>query len=122
MDINQIARQHLLPRQVASALLAGWLLILSFAGVSPALHDWLHQASECAHECNTHPEEEPAESTDHYCGVIALQGAVAEFGVIALPERASFVKVTVGFWSKRIYAKTIAQTFQARAPPVEIIV
>jgi hypothetical protein len=110
------------PLRVTSALLAVWILVLSLAGVSPALHGWLHADSGCAHECGGSHDEEPANADGHYCGVVALQGALATVVPAALPELSNFERLEYELRCERFAAEPIDRHLQARAPPFEILV
>lgn len=112
--------------RVSSALLAAWIFILSLAGVSPALHDWLHADTDsgCAHECSTTPEDSHGEShtEGHYCGVIALQGTDAPTTALALPERSDHQRIHFESGSEELRTHAPENRLQARAPPIEIVV
>lgn len=110
------------PTQVTSALLALWIFVLSLAGVSPALHSWLHADSSCAHTCETHTDEAPEDAEGHYCGVIALQGTLHTLALIDLPERTSFERIDFKPFYQLATQQRVDQPFQARAPPIEILV
>jgi hypothetical protein len=108
---------------VVGALLAAWIFILSLAGVSPALHSWLHADDACAHACGSHAEEAPSEHSDadgHYCAVVALQGAVAPSIAMALPERSAIERSCFLLLNERTRSHTRELAFGARAPPIEI--
>lgn len=110
--------------RVACALLAAWIFILSLAGVSPALHGWLHAdiAPGCAHGCGTVPDDAPAKSHEdgHYCGVIALQGTDAPVIDLTLPERNRYERFHFEPVHERLHAHASQHRLQARAPPIEI--
>lgn len=111
------------PTQVACGLLATWIFILSLAGVSPALHSWLHADTFCEHVCDTHPEDTaPAENDPdgHYCGVIALQGGLAPIITVELPERADYERIHFQSQNQRLRSHVSELRLQARAPPIEI--
>lgn len=110
-----------MPLRVASALLASWIFVLSLAGVSPALHDWMHADSGCASACDSPPEERD-ENGGHYCGVIALQSALNTVDSVALPERIAHQRIDLEATFERYATLHIDRCLQARAPPVEIIV
>ncbi len=102
-------------------LLAAWIFVLTLAGVSPALHDWLHADNSCASHCE-HPEEENSEENpEHFCGVLTLQSGAVATPALEIPERLSFQRVPLAVGDEVIASIKAAHTYQARAPPVEII-
>lgn len=114
------------PVRVSCALLALWIFILSLAGVSPALHSWLHaNTTGCSQGCVAHTEDTPPAQNDadgHYCGVIALQSALATGIVLALPERSEYERIHFQSLSLQLPSQTSELRHQARAPPIEILV
>lgn len=97
--------------------------MLSLAGVSPALHSWLHADTNCAHTCGTDTEENPppqSDATGHYCGVIALQGTVVPAIILELPERSVFERIHFESLSRRLLSHASDLRLQARAPPIEV--
>ncbi len=112
--------------RVAAALLAVWIFVLSLAGVSPALHKWLHAQADCASQCadkqSSHSDTEtPApDSEGHYCAIAILQSAQFASGSVSLPEAphrfGSYVsEIETSFRPHRYHSP-----LQARAPPFEI--
>lgn len=115
------------PSRWLCALLAAWIFILSLAGVSPAMHAWLHADADCAHTCDPHTDQETPASKDtdtsgHYCGVVALQGAIAPTVALVLPERTDFEQIHFSSRSERLTSQKPQRCLRARAPPIEIIV
>lgn len=109
--------------RVASTLLAAWIFALSLAGVSPALHDRLHADSVCAHACSPSAEDAPLEDSDadgHYCGVIALQSALAIIVKLDLPERSAYQQIHFPWLNEQLFKQISELRLHARAPPVEI--
>jgi len=107
--------------RVLGGLMAFGILLLSLAGVSPALHDWMHADSGCASACDSHSEERD-ENEGHYCGVIALQSALNTVATVALPERIAHQRIDLEATFERYTTLHIDRRLRARAPPVEIIV
>jgi hypothetical protein len=124
---------HSLPVRVGCALLALWIFLLSLAGVSPSLHAWLHAdtGSGCAGHCH-HPSgassdadgagTAPADQGGHFCGVIALQGAITANIHIALPERCGYQQTHLNTCGEQLIAEKTARCQQTRAPPIKIYV
>jgi hypothetical protein len=107
------------PTRVLSGFLAAWVFVLSLAGVSPQLHDWLHQDSGCAHSCESHSDENTNEAAPHYCGVVALQGALLDALHLSAPERASHQRAEWYCLSEDSLGSLTDRTHQARAPPLK---
>jgi len=107
-----------------TAALAIWIFVLSLAGVSPALHSWLHaDASRESHCHSEHEDSSSSSSSDgHYCGVIALQSAMTAVETAVLPERTEYQRIDFQAASIRWLSPYIDQRPRARAPPVEIVV
>jgi hypothetical protein len=128
MDLRSQHSVPAMPLRVASILLASWIFVLSLAGVSPALHSWLHADSGCAHACEAHGDNapsspsspsSPADTEGHFCGVIALQGTIATVAAIDLPTRTSFQHSDLESPAQQVAEQQIEQPFQARAPPLK---
>ena len=111
-----------LPLRVGAGFLAGWVLLLSLAGVSPSLHAWLHAEPGCAHACAEHAGDGPPEAGEdgHYCGVIALQHAACALDTVVPPGRAAYQRLHFEAPVERPHASTSELRLQARAPPIEI--
>lgn len=117
---NKVSQLQLAGRLVA-ALLAAWIFVLTLAGVSPALHEWLHADEGCASHCE-HPEEENSEeSPEHFCGVLILQSGAIATPALEVPEFISCQRALLTIGDEVIASEKVAQTHQARAPPVEVI-
>jgi hypothetical protein len=117
---NKQSQLQLAGRLVA-ALLAAWVFVLTLAGVSPALHKWLHADNNCASHCE-HPEGEKSEGNpEHFCGVLTLQSGAVATPALEVPECLSFRRAPLAVGDEVIASKKAGYTHQARAPPVEII-
>jgi len=119
MNASSNQRSLPMPLRVAGALLVAWILVLSFAGVSPQLHSWLHQESGCAHTCESHPDEAPDETAPHYCGVVALQGALNDLPIVCVPERLVVLRAGHEWTHDDSALSSARQTHRARAPPLK---
>ena len=117
---NKRSQIHLAGRLVAASL-AAWIFVLTLAGVSPALHEWLHADEGCVSHCE-HPEEENSEeSPEHFCGVLTLQSGAIATPALEIPERLTYLSVSLAIVDEIIASTQVEQTQHARAPPVEVI-
>ena len=117
---NKRSQLQLAGRLVA-ATLAAWIFVLTLAGVSPALHEWLHADEGCASHCEHSDEENSEEEVEHFCGVLMLQNGAIATPALDLPERISYEALPLAIGDEIIASKKVAQAHQARAPPVEVI-
>lgn len=119
---NKRSQLQLAGRLVA-ATLAAWIFVLTLAGVSPALHDWLHADGGCASHCehSDSDEENSEEEAEHFCGVLMLQNGEIATPALDFPERISHEAVPLAIGDEVIVSAQVEQTQQARAPPVEVI-
>lgn len=104
--------------------------MLSLAGVSPALHGWLHAAPGCADPCSPekdgHGESQNGHSNGapggHFCGVIALQGAETANTAISLPNLGGVAYSLFRDNGHSLASQAAFDSTQARAPPFRILV
>lgn len=107
--------------QIASVLLAAWVFVLTLAGVSPALHEWLHADSGCAGQCEHSEENSSEESPEHFCGVLTLQSGAISTHALEVPKRLTHQSVSLAIVDEIIASTQVEQTQHARAPPFEVI-
>ncbi|WP_269523963.1 hypothetical protein [Coraliomargarita parva] len=115
------------PKSTLKALVCGWLslwlLLLSFASVSPDLHNWLHGSpgTDCS-RCHDTASNAPDGTPSHMCAVTLLQaGLEVVFEPITLePLAATFLalpeEIQLSFLDLRAHDQ------QARAPPMKSLV
>ncbi|MDQ8194446.1 hypothetical protein QEH59_08410 [Coraliomargarita sp. SDUM461004] len=114
---------HSAPLRVLIAMLTVWIFVLSLAGVSPALHSWLHAKNDCkSHDAAHSEQQDNSDNSAHYCAVIAIQGAMATVDSAVLPERATYARIDFEAVRERSTPPQTQLLSSARAPPFEIIV
>lgn len=115
-----------------SLVLVSFILLLTFARVSPELHAWLHGVSGEVVVCGTsghnhsHNDDSdtkaPKASDAHFCGVLALQLGCGEFSLFSTgyePHLSEYVLIELG---RTLCFDRFISAAQPRAPPIEIIV
>jgi len=118
------AKTKSLAKPYVSGVLAFWILLLSLAGMSPSLHDYMHGHCE-AHTSSTGADETSHQTTDgsnHFCGVTLLNIGVLLSVLFATPQVISQLcgwRLCLDLTSD---AKCASFSYQARAPPFESIV
>jgi len=113
--------QPKLTERLFASLLAAWIFVLTLAGVSPEIHEWLHADEGCASHCE-HPEEnETDENSGHYCGVLILQSGATITPTLDLPERLSLFIAIVPLGDEAFASSKVELAEHARAPPVKVI-
>lgn len=107
----------------AAAFLAGIILLIGLAGVSPDLHQQLHGDNACKHACS-HSQDSSTENSKPVplCAVHLFNEGLTYSIELEIPE----YKVTSGIplatlaWISYTHARTLSK--QSRAPPTEKIV
>ena len=108
-------------RQLVSALLVAWILLLNLAAVSPTIHEWLHPGADCASLCEHAEETSSEESEAHSCAVLILQNGAQETPPLSVSSQVSYQ--SVAYSSSDEVSPTIGVEYSrpARAPPIKVI-
>ena len=116
--------------RVVAAAVAMLVLLLSFASVSPKLHDWLHAETECAHHHSDDghhaPEHsdtnQPEEQHDHHCAVTLLSSGTTISLPAELPQRGGALIIPLASPHEPTWYERPSLPQSARGPPTLIVV
>jgi hypothetical protein len=114
-----------------SGCLAVLVLLLSFASVSPQLHQALHTDSgdhhhhhhDYHHTCGGHEQDAPADDCDASCAVALFgQGVTTPQPLVELPERTDAIVAIVPLSASIVWCGQRLIRRCSRAPPIESVV
>jgi len=113
-----------------AASMALLVCLLSFASVSPQLHDLLHGHSETTHHdghghCGHHSEEPSSDSEnsdDHTCAVTLLSTGATVSTPTEVPERSQLVASKLSLSYQVVWHQPARLPQSARGPPTRIVV
>ena len=109
-------------RRWASALMVVLLLTLSFASVSPILHDWLNAGNSCESVCSSESHGSTEDQTVHVCAVEIFGMGADCPSSIEIPSAALIEVAQLSSYYNSTWDEKSVRSRCARAPPIESVV